>query len=257
MNNPFESHVGKPADDGFFIDEQVDLNISTIWNAPNYMESRRFDPDPVQMEKHRCVCMFQDSPVSENYTQLRAQVLQRTRQKAWKTIMITSPGPQTGKTVTAINLALSLAKTCEDTVLLVDCDLKNQTVCRYMGLPEDKGLVDVLLRGNAMSQVITWPGIDKMTVISGGTPFQASSELLGSAQMSRLVREMKKRYRDRYVIFDLPSCLKTADALSFAPHADCILIVIEEGKTTHKEIEATLTMLPKDRILGYVINRKS
>lgn len=256
MNNSFESHVDTLDIEGFFIDDQVDLDISSIWNAPNYLESRRFDLDPVHMEKNRCVGMFPDSPVTEHYTQLRAQVLQRTRLKNWRTLMITSPGPGTGKTVTAINLALTLAKTCEDTVLLVDCDLKNQTVCRYMGLPEDKGLVDVLLRGNAMSQVITWPGIDKMTVISGGTPFQASSELLGSTQMSRLVREMKKRYRDRYVIFDMPSCLNTADALSFAPHVDCILIVIEEGKTTHKEIESTLTMLPKEKILGYVINRK-
>jgi non-specific protein-tyrosine kinase len=242
--------------DEFFISDQVDLDISSIWNAPTYAKSRRFDPDPVQMERERCVCMFSDSPVSDHYTKLRAQVLQRTREKGWRSIMITSPGPGTGKTVTAINLSLTLAKTCEDTVLLVDCDLKNQTICRYMGLPEDKGIVDVLLKGNTMSQVITWPGIDKMTIISGGQSIQASSELLGSTQMARLAADMKKRYKDRYVFFDVPACLQSADALTFSPYVDCILLVIEEGKTTHKEVEATLSMFPKEKILGYVINKK-
>jgi non-specific protein-tyrosine kinase len=256
MNNPLVTKRKKTGADSLLIADHVELDISNIWNAPTYMESRRFDPDPLQIEKNRCLCMFSDSPVSENYTQLRAQILQKTRDKGWNTIMITSPGPGTGKTVTAINLSLTLAKTCEDTVLLVDCDLKNQMICRYMGLPEDKGIVDILLRGNAINQVMIWPGIEKMTVISGGSSIQASSELLGSANMSALVHEMKKRYTDRYVFFDVPSCLKSADALTFAPFVDCILIVVEEGKTTHAEIEATLSMLPREKILGYVINKK-
>jgi len=231
-------------------------DISGIWNAPSYVDSRRFEPDQGRMEESRCVCMFPDSDVSENYTQLRAQILQRTREKGWNTIMITSAGPKAGKTLTAINLALTLAKTCDDTVLLVDCDLKDQMICRYMGLPEDKGLVDILLNGHAMSQVMVWPGIEKMTVISGGRPIQGSSELLGAPQMATLVSEMKKRYSDRYVFFDVPACLQSADALTFAPLVDCILVVVEEGKTTNKEIEATLEMLPKDKILGFVMNRK-
>lgn len=231
-------------------------DISGIWNAPSYVDSRRFEPDPDQMEANRCMCMFSGSEVLENFTQLRAQILQKTREKGWNTIMITSAGKGAGKTLTAINLALTLAKTCDDTVLLVDCDLKNQTICRYMGIPGDKGLVDILLNGNVMNQVMVWPGIEKMTVISGGRSIQGSSELLGSPQMATLVSEMKQRYSDRYVFFDVPACLQSADALTFAPLVDCILLVVEEGITTQKEVDATLGMLPRDKILGYVLNRK-
>lgn len=209
------------------------------------------------MEENRCLCMFKGADVQENYTRLRAQILQKTREKGWNTLMITSAGHKAGKTVTAINLALTLAKTCDDTVLLVDCDLKNQSICRYMGIPGDKGLVDILINGEAMNQVMVWPGIEKMTVISGGRAIQGSSELLGSPQMAALVSEMKQRYSDRYVFFDVPACLHSADALTVAPLVDAILLVVEEGVTTHKDIDAALGLLPKDKILGYVVNRKN
>lgn len=236
--------------------ECIVSDISEIWNAPSYVDSRRFEPDPGQMEANRCMCMFSGSNVLEDYTQLRAQILQKTREKGWNTIMITSARSGAGKTVTAINLALTLAKTCDDTVLLVDCDLKNQTIYQYMGIPGDKGLVDILINGDVMNQVMVWPGIEKMTVISGGRSIQGSSELLGSPQMGALVAEMKQRYSDRTVFFDVPACLQSADALTFAPLVDAILIVVEEGATTHKDIDAVLGILPRDKIIGFVLNRK-
>ncbi len=231
-------------------------DISGIWNAPAYVDSRRFEPDPARMQDNRCMCMFSGSDVQENYTRLRAQILRKTRENGWNTIMITSAGPCAGKTVTAINLALTLAKTCDDTVLLVDCDLKNQTICRYMGIPGDKGLADILIDGDAMNRVMVWPGIEKMTVISGGRSIHGSSELLGSPQMAALVSEMKQRYSDRTVFFDVPACLHSADALTFAPLVDAILLVVEEGVTTHKDIDSVLGILPRDKVLGYVMNRK-
>ena len=234
----------------------INPDISGIWNAPSYVDSRHLKPDVKHMEANRFMCYFPDADVLENYTQLRTQILQKTREKGWNTIMVTSAGPRTGKTLTAVNLSLTFAKTCEDTVLLVDCDLRNQTICKDMGIASEKGLADIIIDGVPMNNVMIWPGIDKMTVISGGRSIKGSSELLGSPQMAAVVSEMKKRYSDRYVFFDVPAALNVADALTFAPLVDCILIVIEEGKTTHKEIRMMLNMFQREKILGYVVNKQ-
>lgn len=231
-------------------------DFSGIWNAPSYVESRHIRPDLDRMEAHRCLGMFSDAEVTENYTQLRTQILRKIRAKGWNTIMITSAEPGAGKTVTAVNLALTFAKTFEDTVLLVDCDLRKQRICDYMGLPGDKGLADIILEGVPMNEVMVWPGIEKMTVISGGRKVNGSAELLGSPRMAALVDEMKNRYSDRYVFFDVPAALQMADALTVAPLVDCVLIVVEEGKTTHSEIQTMLGMFPREKILGYVVNKR-
>ncbi|GAB6095173.1 hypothetical protein JCM14469_14250 [Desulfatiferula olefinivorans] len=230
-------------------------DIAGLWNSPSYVSSRHVRPDLNRMEANRCLGSATDSAIGETYTQLRTQILQRIREKGWNTLMVTSPGPGTGKTVTAINLALTFARTFEDTVLLVDCDFRKQTIYDYMGLPGDKGLSDIILKSASMKDVMVWPGIDKLTVISGGRPVAGSAELLGSPQMAALISEMKTRYADRFVFFDTPAALHTADALTLAPLIDGLLIVIEEGRTTHKDIKALLSMFPPEKILGYVINK--
>ena len=77
--------------------------------------------------------------------------------------------------------------------------------------------------------MIVWPGIEKMTLISGGKTISDSAELLNSPKMKALVQEVKLRYADRYIIFDTPPILGWADAITFAPLVDCILMVVEEG----------------------------
>jgi non-specific protein-tyrosine kinase len=109
--------------------------------------------------------------------------------------------------LTTINLALSFAKEYDQTALLVDCDLKQQSVHKILGIESKHGLVDYLVNGTDLSQLIMWPGIEKFTLVSGGRPLTDSSELLGSPRMRELITEMKDRCTDRYVIFDVPPVL--------------------------------------------------
>ena len=90
---------------------------------------------------------------------------------------------------------------------MVDCDFRQQQIHRYLGLESDKGIVDYLLDGVPLKDLIIWPKIDKLTLISGGRTVSESAELLGSQRMKDLVVEMKTRYGDRYVIFDVPPVL--------------------------------------------------
>ena len=106
-----------------------------------------------------------------------------------------------------------------------------------------------------MKDLIIWPGVEKMTLISGGKTLEGSSELLGSPRMKDLVAELKTRYPDRFVIFDVPPVLSTADALGFAPLVDHVVMVVQAGKTPLPDVKKALEMLPREKILGIVLNR--
>ena len=121
--------------------------------------------------------------------------------------MVTSALPGEGKTLTAINLAFTFAKEFKQTALLVDCDLRQQQIHKVLGFPSEKGIVDYLLNDCPVQELFVWPGVEKLTVISGGKTVNDSSELLGSPGMKNLVADMKNRYPDRYVFFDVPPLL--------------------------------------------------
>ncbi|HOJ13382.1 MAG TPA: AAA family ATPase [Deltaproteobacteria bacterium] len=224
-------------------------------NAPVYSESRRVDPDMDTMEKNRCVCMRHDSPYLGAYKVLRTQIQKATVNHNWKSLMVTSALPGEGKTLTSINLALTFARAFDLTVLLVDCDLHRQDVHKFMGIESNNGLIDYLADGVPIKDLIIWPGIDKMTLISGGRAIKETTEFLTSPRMKTLVEEVKGRYQDRYVIFDTPAVLTGADAIAFASMVDCIIMVVEANRTPMKDVNRALELLPKEKFLGFVLNR--
>jgi len=170
--------------------------------------------------------------------------------------MITSANPGEGKTLTAINLALTFTKTFNQTVLLIDCDLQKQSIQKYLGAPGKMGLIDHLKDDRELKEIIVWPGIDKMTLISGGRTIKDSAEVLSSPKMRSLMTEMKNRYSDRIILFDVPPVLSKADVIAFSPLVDCIVMVVEEGKTSMQDIKKAVSLLPQEKFLGFVLNKK-
>jgi len=224
------------------------------WDGPAYTECGRVELDIDKVLRNRCVCLSPDAPELDHYKLLRTRIQQQCRANDWNTIMITSAVPGEGKTLTAVNLALTFAMAYNQTALLVDCDLKRQAVHQYLGLANEKGLADYLENGTKLGEVIVWPGVEKLTLISGGKPAYDSAELVSSQRMADLVAEMKTRYADRYILFDAPPLLAGADALAFAPLVDCILMVIEP-KTSFKTLEKALELVPQEKFLGFVLNK--
>ena len=226
------------------------------WVSPAYNVSREVRLDPAVLEKNRCVAYNTESPQVEAYRVLRTRILHRTRETGGVTVMVTSALAGEGKTVTAINLALTFAKAYSQTALLVDADLKRQQVHQVLGFESDRGLGNYLQDGCAVSDLVVWPGIEKLTIISGGKRIDGSSELLGSAAMKALVADMKGRYPNRYVFFDVPPVLAGADTITFAPLVDHILFVVRAGRSSLADVQKALGMLPKEKILGIVLNRQ-
>lgn len=219
-----------------------------------YSRTRVEAPDPAVLVRNRIVREEGDRSGLAAYKMLRTQVLQRMNAKGWNALALTSPASGDGKTLTAINLAISMARELGQTVLLVDLDLCNPTIHKYLGFNPGAGVVGYLRDGVSMNEVLVNPGIDRLVVMPGGASVANSSEILSSEAVGKLVSEMKSRYPSRMVLFDLPPILQADDALAFAPHVDAFLMVLREGKTTRQEIEHAMELLQNVPIIGTVLN---
>lgn len=226
------------------------------WTPPVYSKSMTSPIDPNVVMENRCVCIEPDSPEVESYKFLRAKIQHQALLNNWRTVLITSPTPGDGKTLTAVNLALTIAKAYDQTVLLVDCDLKRQSVHKTLGIESSLGLQDYLVDKIPLEQIIVWPGIDKLSFISGGESIVNSSEVLGSPRMKALVGELKERYEDRIILLDAPPILSGSDTLALAPIVDCIVMVVAEGKTSMKDVQQAVEMIPREKLMGFVMNRQ-
>lgn len=225
------------------------------WISPKYSVSRSVTLSPESVTANRGIAFAGEGMTLDAYKILRTQILQRIKQEGGNTIMVTSAVAGEGKTTTAINLAFVLAKEFQQTVLLVDCDLQQQQVHKFLGYDSDGGLIDYLLDDRPVAELITWPGIEKITIISGGRTIRESSELLGSPRMKELIEDMKSRYPGRFIIFDVQPITTGADALVFAPLADHVLMVVAEGKTSVQDVKRAAGMLPNGKLLGLLLNR--
>jgi non-specific protein-tyrosine kinase len=226
------------------------------WQPPVYRDSIQAQLDPQRVCANRFVCIDPTVPVLDFYKVLRTKIQQTARPQGWNAVMITSPCEADGKTTTTVNLALTFSNTYNQTVLLVDCDLRRQNIYSVLGIESDAGLVDYLADSKPLKDFIIWPGIQNLTLISGGRSVQNSAELLSSNRMKTLVEEMKNRYSDRCVLFDTPPVLCGADTLALAPLMDCIVMVVAEGQTSMRDVKKAVEMLPREKLLGFVVNRQ-
>lgn len=221
----------------------------------HYTQTRVVSLNSVAMERNRILLGEQKSDAGTAYRMLRTLVLQKMRENGWTSLAVTSARTGDGKTVTAINLALSLAREVNHTVLLVDLDLRNPSVHQVLGYEPEKDLSHYLYNGAPLQEILFNPGIERLVVLPCGDPIPNSSETLSSPRLVALVDELKNRYPERIVIFDLPPVLETDDPLAFSPYVDAFLFVVEEGKTTRDELTRAMDMLGESLLLGTVLNK--
>jgi exopolysaccharide/PEP-CTERM locus tyrosine autokinase len=214
---------------------------------------------PIEMEtmvRNRLITGGDNPEVGQSYKVLRTHILQKTQAEHHNALMITSPMPEEGKTLTAINLAISLAQELTQTVLLVDVDLRYPSISRYFGFEAERGLVDYLEGKAEIPELLVHPqGIDGLVILPAGRQTDWAAELIRSPRMLELVPELKNFYPDRYVLFDLPPMLSFADALSFAPLADGIIMVVAARQTSREDLKRCQEMLKGRPIVGYVFNK--
>ncbi|GGY25413.1 chromosome partitioning ATPase [Pseudoduganella albidiflava] len=186
----------------------------------------------------------------------RAFVARKPNANPGNLIMITSSLPGEGKTFTSINLAMSIAMELDHTVLLVDADVARPSVLRTLGLPAQRGLMDILLDEHLdMSEVMLRTNVNTLSILPAGTSNPRATELLASQAMKSLVLEIASRYPDRIVIFDSPPLLLTSEAHVLASHMGQIVVVVESEKTTQHAVKEALQQLEGCSNVNLVYNK--
>jgi protein-tyrosine kinase len=218
------------------------------------IESRPSIIDPARLD-HHIVCITDPlSAAAEQYRKLKASILSATRQNHRNTLMVASSDVGEGKSVTAINLAITLAQGIDNTVLLVDADLRKPVITKYLGIEAEKGLSDYLAGKIDLQDALIHTGIGKLVILPAGAPPENPAELLSSNRMRDLIREMKSRYADRYIIFDSSPILVSADAISLSSNVDGVLLVIHAARTPVKVIQKAVSLIRSAPLIGVIYN---
>jgi Mrp family chromosome partitioning ATPase len=179
--------------------------------------------------------------------------------KGWRILGITSPSPQCGKTLTSVNLALSIARQPDYSAVVVDADMQRPKLANTVGvIPSGGGLLAVLEgRGTLQSELIpVRAGAERITVLPTATTTR-SSELLGSAAMPTFLQNLRKLYPSHFILIDLPPLLTGSDVIAVLPQLDCVLLVAAVGQSKRSEVEECKRHLQSTELLRLVVNKST
>ncbi len=222
---------------------------------PVYTETRVAHADKGTLEKHGILTTEFHPAIVEQYNLLRVKVETAMDERKARSLMICSPGPREGKTVTAVNLAISIARETSRTVLLVDADMRKPAINRYMGLKDTPGLYEHLTKGVPLNELLINPGIPRLTILTAGVPGDYPADLLGGPAMQDFVSDIKSRYPERLIIFDSPPLNLFSDGLYLARYADAAIMVVRSCTTKEEEITQAMEETVDTFIIGTVLNR--
>jgi len=218
----------------------------------------RLTVDWQALKEQRVISTGDLQPAGHAYRMLRTQVLHRCRSNGMGTIGVVSAVNGEGKTLTAINLALSLAAEPNQTVVLLDLDLRRPTVARRMGLPAERGLESWFGGDEPVKNVCYGiEGVERFYVLPTLQPVIGSSEVLAGLGTRKLLNELKGRDPGRLLLVDLPPVLLSDDALTIAPLLDGVVLVVNERRTRREDVVRVVELLGNTRIVGTVLNRSS
>jgi Mrp family chromosome partitioning ATPase len=210
-----------------------------------------------RLESRRIISFDATDQRCKPFDILRTQLLQSMDAKSWQVLAVTSPTAGCGKTLTAINLAISIARQPERSVLLVDLDLRNPQVARRLGLPCEAGVLGVLDGEVSLSEALVRAHIGRydFLLLPAEGAATDSSERIASRAMRALMQELRSDFHSRTVILDLPPLLLSDDVIAVLPQVDCALLVTAVGSTTVAEVEECNRYLQATNVARVVVNK--
>jgi len=188
------------------------------------------------------------------YRIIRTRLRHLARTNNLRTIAITSPAADEGKSVTAINLALSAARDVTQNVFLLDLDLRNPSVCTYLGVRPPRDLAKYFRGEAAPADVLFTVGVDNLVIGASSESTDQASELVGSGKLEALTGYISSISANPLVLIDLPPVLVTDEALLVAPHVDAMLLVVAEGRTRRNSLARAQGVLAEFPSAGIILN---
>lgn len=221
-------------------------------------ELPRLALDRPRLRARKVILPDETSVAAHAYRMLRAQMLQRARAGGLATFGIVSSTSGEGKTLTAINLAMSLAADPNQCVTLVDLDLRRPSVAATLGIAPPLGLESWLAGGQPVSSVhYALEGMERLSVVPTLAPVVGASEVLADSRIRDLVEGLRATDGRRLLIVDLPPALLSDHVLTVSSLIDGFVLVVTEGKTRRGDVERVFELLGRERIVGTVLNRSS
>lgn len=195
------------------------------------------------------------SYTAEQIRKLRTFIFHMPDRPVPRVIMVTSALPGEGKSVISSNLAIAIAKGEDQQVLLVDCDLRKPSLHELFKYPRSKGISEILQGKADISECIVNTSIDKLVILPAAKEPPANpSELLESRKTSALIQDLAGREGDWFIIIDTSPIQATVDPKILSDVVDGIVMVVRYRYTREAEFKMALEALPKEKIIGTVLN---
>ncbi|MGE5304034.1 MAG: CpsD/CapB family tyrosine-protein kinase [Alphaproteobacteria bacterium] len=253
--NLLDSHVEL---NGKKLEQPISLPVAKNGNRSwrEKLEEAVFGWDLRHYTSYPIVAIDKDSPAAEQYKILREQIKRLRAEAGIRTFAISSPVKRDGKTTVAVNLAAALALDYEEKVLLIDGDLRNPSVHRYLSLQGSPGLADFLGSNHhpAIRDLVKDTFLPSLRVLPAGRPSSFSSELLAKEKMNQAMEEIRTEFPGHQIIIDCPPVLSTPDPLVIARQVDGVLMVVRAGKTPRDYLLKALQSINSNKVLGVILN---
>lgn len=252
LESALEKAMGMRSDAQQIEVKQEEAQVNTSFDAPPSLDPAELDESSIS--EYLVTMKNPLSYISEEYRKLCTRIFSVTEKNEQNTLLVTSSAMGEGKSLTSVNLATVIASKIDHTVLLVDCDLRNPTMHKYFGLNPKLGLVDYLQGKIELEDALINTGIGRMTLLPAGIPPENPVELLSSNKMQQLIKDIKNRYSNRYIIIDSTPVLTTAEPIAIASQADGVIFVVRERMVPKKQVTHALSLLKGANLLGVVLN---
>jgi protein-tyrosine kinase len=204
----------------------------------------------------------QERQIAHEYRQIKRPLIDnafgrgRPAVESGRLVMVASAMPGDGKTFTSINLALSIAREKDVSVLLVDADVAKPHISRLLGVEHEKGLLDALRDPSIqIEDLILATDARGMSFLPAGAPAENATELLASDRMQQVMRRIVALNPNRMVLFDSPPLLVTSESRVVATIAGQVVLVVCAERTPQKAVFASLDILGQGKSVGIVLNQ--
>lgn len=235
--------------------------MSRIWDLLRKSEWQAGDPeldvitaDVAQIERSSRIAVHDDprGPCADRFRLLRLRLNERWNAETMKTLLITSPLPNDGKSTVALNLATALSERGNRMVLLIGADLHRPALTERLGLPERPGLAECLEDGLKPLSAIRRVEPLGWYLLPAGKARGNPTELLQGGSIAQIKQELSRHFD--WILIDSPPAIPLADVLALKQRSDASLLVIRAGRTPTEMVERSVTLLGRKHVLGMVLN---
>jgi len=212
-----------------------------------------YDISPARVEPHLVAVSQPRSAYCEMFRSLRTRILQAGERLQMRSVVVTSAGIAEGKTLTALNLGWLLAQTEGVRALVIDSDLRRPCATDYFGIDAREGLSEVLGDKLRLEDAIVRLDPAGLHLLPGGKPRDDVAELLSGPTYERVLAQARRMFD--YIIIDAPPLGIFTDANVLMSRADGAMLVVRAGKTRYSLVDKLLEQIPREKVLGVVLNR--